>query len=308
MFWDTRLEKYVAYPRLWNPDRVVGRSESETFGDFPVPEINFRCDDDDPDNVDVYTSAAVQYPFAADAYFMFPAIYHHEAVGNKGPLNIQFAASRDGVQWERYDRDDHIVRGFDVNGNPTDDWQEGQLYAGYGLTRHGDEISLYYNAKPVKHGYWESGSVGGIMTRAIYRLDGFTSVDAGAQVGEFTTPPLTYEGSRLLLNTVIAESGALAVEILDSQGDPIPGFTLAEADPLSGDSVAMNVTWNGGNDLASLNGQPIQLRFVMKDVKLYAFQFVPEPTTTAGIFTVIAIGGVAFGTRRFRSVVKETLK
>ena len=38
---------------------------------------------------------------------------------------------------------------------------------------------------------------------------------------------------------------------------------------------ASDLTWKGASDLSALAGKPISLRFVMRDAKLYAFQFVP---------------------------------
>ena len=37
----------------------------------------FGYDERDPSPSDHYTSAVVQYPWAADAYFMFPSAYLH---------------------------------------------------------------------------------------------------------------------------------------------------------------------------------------------------------------------------------------
>jgi hypothetical protein len=34
------------------------------------------------------------------------------------------------------------------------------------------------------------------------------------------------------------------------------------------------VTWKGHADIGALASQPVRLRFVMRGVKLYAFQFV----------------------------------
>ena len=287
MFWDTRLEEYVVMPRLNLPrvppypvgKRAVGRSESSTLEGFSVsdpPVTVFQADAGDAVNLDFYTSATIEYPYAEDAYFMFPAAYYLTDIQtNDGPINIQFAASRDGRQWERYDRDDHIIAGFDMNGNPTNDWESGTMYAGYGLTRDGDELSLYYTAYDVTHGEWvQAGYLGGTMTRAKYRLDGFTSMDADASGGQFTTPPLLFSGNQLRLNVDVAAGGSLQVELRDESDMPIPGFAISDADTITGDSVAMNVTWNGSADLSSLIGQEVKLHFDMADVKLYAFQFV----------------------------------
>ena len=102
-----------------------------------------------------------------------PAAYHHLAAsGNDGLLDIQFALSRDGVRWERPDRKPVIRLGL------KGEWNDSSLYAGYGLTRHGDELSLYYTGENVSHYGDDKGSYCGVISRAIYRLDGFVSADA----------------------------------------------------------------------------------------------------------------------------------
>ena len=56
--------------------------------------------------LDYYTSTVTKYPWAQDAYFMFPQAYFHYLPGqlaefakecpvNAGPLDTRFAASRD---------------------------------------------------------------------------------------------------------------------------------------------------------------------------------------------------------------------
>lgn len=65
------------------------------------------------------------------------------------------------------------------------------------------------------------------------------------------------------------------MELRDQSNTPIPGFTISDADTITGDSVAKNLTWNGSRDLSSLIGQDVKLHFDMVDIKLYAFQFVP---------------------------------
>lgn len=272
IFWDRRLEKYVAYPRINTPNplatgpksikiiRTVGRTESSTFGNFPKPEIVFAADKDDPANVDFYTSAAIQYPFAADAYFMFPAAYYYSG---DGPLDIQFAASRDSVRWLRPDR------------RPIIRLASGQkcLYAGDGLSRHNDELSLYYTSFPMEHGKIDTVTRVGTITRAIYRLDGFMSVDASYSGGEFTTPPLIFSGDRLEINFDGSAGGQVRVEIRDAEDRPIGGYREAECVLITGASVARLVHWQGKTDVTALKGKPVRLRFVMRDTKLYAFQF-----------------------------------
>ena len=69
--------------------------------------------------------------------------------------------------------------------------------------------------------------------------------------------------------------GTVRVEIQDEAGEPHEGFTAAEADEINGNYVRVPVTWDGNGDVGPLAGKPIRLRFVMRDAKLYSFQFLP---------------------------------
>ena len=62
------------------------------------------------------------------------------------------------------------------------------------------------------------------------------------------------------------------------EGHPLPGFEMDAADAVLGNGVSKPVTWHGpddrrSGDVSAAAGRPVRLRFVMRDVKLYAFQF-----------------------------------
>ncbi len=63
------------------------------------------------------------------------------------------------------------------------------------------------------------------------------------------------------------------MEILDEQGNSIPGYTLedsrAQADA---NSVRFEPTWKNRANLAPLKGKTVSLRFVLRNARLYAFQ------------------------------------
>ncbi len=268
VFWDTRLKKYVAFPRLFNGKigRAVGRCEADTFAGIPNclnPKIVMARNPGE--TAQYYTSAAVQYPYATDAYFAFPAMLESES----GAVYLGFAASRDGIKWNRFDRKPLIDTGFDQTGKPIPR-DKGSIYAGYGLTRKGDEISFYYTTLNCLHVMPPPGT--GIITRAKYRLDGFTSVDATEQAGHFTTPVLLFEGDGLEINFDGSKGGWVKVEILDAKGKPLAGHGPNKADRLTGDSVRMPVTWSGKGNSSPLRGRAVKLRFTIKQGKLYAFQ------------------------------------
>ncbi len=62
--------------------RAIARSESEDFENFPEPEKILEPDFEHPEDKDLwggelYDSAAIKYPFAQEAYFIFTAAFHH---------------------------------------------------------------------------------------------------------------------------------------------------------------------------------------------------------------------------------------
>ncbi len=64
--------------------------------------------------------------------------------------------------------------------------------------------------------------------------------------------------------------GKLEVELLDSRGQPIKGFTREDCTPVRGDHQEVQVKWKGG-DVAPEGGR--QARFYLKRVFLYGFEF-----------------------------------
>ena len=68
--------------------------------------------------------------------------------------------------------------------------------------------------------------------------------------------------------------GWLKVELLDEELNPVNGFTERDADFIWGNDICKTVTWNGMADLSVLKGKNLRLKFIGKNLKLYAFQFI----------------------------------
>jgi hypothetical protein len=270
-FWDERIKKYVAYVRLWNPMRTVGRSESDDFAHFPPAQEVMRYDDQDPPDTDLYNNAAIKYPYAADAYLAFPSRYYHKP----DTLDAQLAVSRDGISWTRPDRTPFIPLGKEG------EFDSMTIYASVGLLRRGDELWMYYNGGNVGHNVNDPKRVkyGRVTSRAVLRLDGYMSVDTTETGGEFTTPPIIFSGDHLELNIDTGMRGVCAVELRDEAGKPIKAFNAERCDVIQANSTAHEVTWRKSASLSQFAGKPIRLRFIMKDCKLYAFQFAKAHRT-----------------------------
>jgi hypothetical protein len=310
IFWDDRIGKYVAYMRrnLFQPGfrgRSVARSESDHLGGFQEVQespIVFGPDDRDPKLggrpvVDYYTSGVIKYPWAQDAYFMFPQTYFCYPPGqlaefppeqghpaNAGPLDTGFAASRDGIRWERYDRRPFLRLGL----RGEFDSMTARIFYGLVPSADGRELYLYYVGSDHLHGWNRDDrnrrllrAAGlaptqdvSLISRLVLRRDGFVSASAAAVGGEFTTPLLKFSGRELVLNVDTSATGFVRCELLDRNRKPLPGFALEDCDLIhTANELDRVVKWRGRSDVSAVAGKPVRLRVVFSNTDLYAFQF-----------------------------------
>ena len=270
-FWDMAREEYVAYTRgvagegnFKNGVRWIRRSTSKDFRSWtPLEPI----DPGDTPFEHLYTNACVQYERAPGMYLMFPARFvpEREPIPDweygSGVNDIVFMSSRDGIHFDRSFMEAFVRPGLD-EGN----WHERGIYMERGILHTSpEELSLYSMAN------WRLPSVH--IRRFSLRTDGFVSVRAGYAGGEFVTRPLTFTGEVLRLNFSTSAVGFVRVEIQDIEGRPQSGFGLDACPEIFGDAIDGAVEWAGDGDLRSLVGQPVRLRFVLKDADLFAFRF-----------------------------------
>ena len=200
--------------------------------------------------------------------------------GVEGPIEIQLAASRDLVNWERHFRTACVPRGA------VGEWDSGLFYTASQAIRHNDEIWLYYSASnfthgdPSLHGEEPAQSKTGKTSRiglVKWKLDRFVSADAGSDGGVLTTEPFTHAGSHLELNARVHPGGSIRAQFLDAAGRPTEGAELSS--PCTGDSLRSRVRWGKNPEIVGrLRGKPVSLRFHLRSAELYSFAFRSEPT------------------------------
>ena len=246
--------------------RAIRRSDSSDFRSWSEPKMVVRPDEGDPVDLYLYTNAAVNYYRASRAFFMFPMILYPERSYPGAPLpgtsEIQFATSRDGIQWQRSFRYPLIKPGLDE-----DNWVDRNPIMGHGVVPTGpSEISMYYSE------FLRSSN--SRIRRYTWRKDGFVSVKGPYKGwGEFTTPVIRFKGQRLELNYSTAGGGALQVELQDEDGNPLPAFRMEDCPEILGDKIEGIVRWRLGENVSALEGQPIRLRVRLQNADLYAFRF-----------------------------------
>ena len=107
---------------------------------------------------------------------------------------------------------------------------------------------------------------------ATLRLDGFVSLAADEIEGTVVTRPFKLEGDKLMVN-VDARDGTVSVEVLDEAGQPLSGFSAAEIVPATRlDELRWQPYWKKHTDLSTIRGKIVQLKFQLRDAKLYSFQ------------------------------------
>ncbi len=243
--------------------------------------------------VDYYGATVFKYPDANGAYFMLAHAnwdwydrdkvvttvrddldaVREETQSIYGPsrFDARLSVSRDGVNFQRCGG----RRPF-MSPGPEGSFPSRMIWAMPNPIRIGDELWIYYSGMNRDHNGIVDPAAGGYLTgigRAILRLDGFVSADADYKGGEIVTPIIRFEGSRLELNVDTGGGGSVRVELQDAHRNPLEGYTENDASFVCGNSVRMPVCWGNSRDVSELAGKPIRIRFVLRDCKLYAFQF-----------------------------------
>jgi len=277
-FWSQEEQQYVLYFRTWTgPDysglRTIGRTTSKDFIHWSEPQ---RMDFGPTPMEHLYTNQTSPYFRAPHVYISIAArfmpgrqvISEEQAEQlNVNPeyfrdcSDVVMMSSRGG---NKYDRT--FMEGFIKPGIGLQNWVSRSNYPALNVVQTGPkEMSLYVshdNAQPTKH-----------LRRYSMRLDGFASLNAPYSGGEMITKLLTFKGKELQLNFATSAAGYIKVEILNKNGNKISGFELENAIEVIGNEIEKTVTWKGNPDLEKLNGKPVRLRFVMKDVDLYSIRF-----------------------------------
>ena len=305
-FWNTERRRYVCFHRALRggPDSLeppsheastkdVMTATSTDFLNWTEPEwLTYSPERWTPFStkktrfspfVQFYTNQIQPYHRAPHIYLGFPTRY----MAGRGKLtdlnkrlseNVEyfgadytdggFMTSRDGHRFEFWD--EAFIRPGEKK---KDRWVYCDNFQALGIIETKSdtegaphELSIYVNEN-----FWRQCR----LRRYTLRLDGFVSANAPLSGGEVITKPCKMSGSRLTLNMATSAAGSIQVEIQTASGKPIEGFALADCPELFGDEIERVVKWSKGNDVSRLAGQPIRLRFVIKDADLYSFQFRP---------------------------------
>ena len=181
---------------------------------------------------------------ARDQQFYYLSQQQHESwrVGFLGhyrvaaqTMDAEFTYSRDGLQWHRPLRGPWLPRG--PQGSP----DSTMVYMPGPFLEKGDDWVALYTAAKFTHGREAKAGKFSVLGLRIpkRRLAGLRSSDQ--LTARICTQPFIPHVPRLLLDADI--QGTLRSELCDAFGRPLPGFTLADSVPLTGDSASHELHW-----------------------------------------------------------------
>lgn len=205
-------------------------------------------------------------------------------------IDLQFAASRDGINWWRPERRPVVAN------TPLGEYGGGMIWPMRQPVRDGDQLHVYYAGTEGLHGdLYNTASSGPRVLRArgeilsrqsftyggdysalcrsswtIDRLWALAPCHGGYTEGVATTTSKSLGGKRLLVNATSRPGGRLRVELLDRDRRPLPGFTAEDCEAVSGDHHRLAVTWKGG---ARAPAEATRARILLKRAFLYGMDW-----------------------------------
>lgn len=260
---------YVAYLRgHLERRRLVRRAESTDFRQLNPTRLCLIPDPLDGVDDDFYNSCYCPYP-GRQLYLMFFSVYHRI----ESTLDIQLAVSHDSHAWVRPDRRPII----DLGNEAGEDFS--CLYASPNLVAlDSGEWRLPFSGHYRHHDFLERGASYPMDTElrwASWQEDRLVGLEAEAD-GFVTLVERPCLGREMHLNYRTAPDGCIKVELVESPGTPpqeVPafdGFSLDEAETLTGDELCRVVRWNGKSDLSALKGRQVSVRLHLHKAKVFS--------------------------------------
>jgi len=183
-------------------------------------------------------------------------LYFIDGSDFNGGGDLQLTFSHDAKQWHRHPERQTLIA--PSNAAP-------ELFPTYiqlsPPLELGDEMWMYYAEANGAHPIAPFEKAVSQIRAAVWRQDGFVSLDAEGK-GNLTTQPLLFAGKQLRVNC----EGAVTIACLDEHGTPLKKI---KPQTLKGNSVSQSVAW----DLSKHTGKPIRLRFDLEKGRLWSFRF-----------------------------------
>jgi DNA-binding FadR family transcriptional regulator len=271
------IDRVAAYFRVRlrvRPRRTLARAESLDLIHWTGHKVILEADERDPPDAEMYGMTPFRYGNLILAFLWV-------ATDKATKIEVQLACSRDGLTWERVgDRQPFLPRG------PEGAFDAGVVARTTAPVVVGNEVWFYYmgaQSPPVEPQEITPG-----ICLATLTMDRFVSLDAAEEEGVLITKPIMVaDQTKLLLNAVVNPGGYVLVELLDGRGSVIEGFGRDDAIPFEGNAVFHPVCWRDRKDLSELEDQVLQLRFLLREARVYAFRLCQDDAATPDLAAIV---------------------
>lgn len=273
-YWDAHTLHYREYHRSFvNGIRAIMTSTSSDFIHWTKPVLLTYQEGIPMQHL--YTNAVQPYGRAPHLFIGFPTRYLPEEGQRVEPTLM---TSRDGLLFHRW------LEPVVPESAPKDRGGNRSNYMAWGLVEipgRPNHLSVY-----ATEAYYTGPD--SRVRRFEYRKDGFVSLRGDAQGGLINTKlfKLGPQAGRLTLNYSANQGGQVRVGLYQPNGTAIPGHSLSECQPLTGDQLNQTVMWKSiiGNNVGkaitdisrvSRKYPAVRLRFELKNADLFSLQFQP---------------------------------
>ena len=275
--WNERGGFFQIHTRPVHVDRRVAVVTTTDFEHFTPAVTVLQPDVLDPPGTEIYSMPADPYE---DMFIGLPHLFSTDLfdegrrVKMGGRMETHLSYSYNGLNWYRTPRVPFI---------PTREYGElggGQNYGVEMLRTREDKLLFLTYGSLGDHYAFPDMQKAGISTRGAYglmlydmRLDGFCSFKTRGKDGLLRTKSIIPQSGEMSLNVRTNKHTALRVQLLDGEtGEPIPGYTLEEAVPITGDQLFVKPVWKNRKEIAELVGRPIRVEIMMREAEIFAIR------------------------------------
>ncbi len=264
--WNDVRQRYLLYSRPTFCDRRICWFETADWRSFSPATLALHADALDAPLAQLYGMCVVPY---AGVYLGLLWVYgcpknersSYPHLYWGGKMHCQLAYSLNSTNWTRGLRDPFIPNG--EPGSPT----AGIVQPSRMVTLDDGSLRFYADASTREHGHCDPAD--GYLVAYALRRDGFVFLESAGGPARVDTRTLLWYGGETELN-VAATGGEIRMQITEPSGQPINGYTFADAVPFSGDDTAWTPQWKNGRCLAALAGRPVRLEIELTNARLYA--------------------------------------
>ena len=183
--------------------------------------------------------------------------------GGTGKMPAELVWSAGGLEWNR----PFVEHDFMTLNEDSGAFDAGCLWTSATPIHLETTSRFYYGAYPDWNADLNASTTGiGMMTIPKDRWIGLTPVD---EVGQLTLNPLHLDRDTRITINADASGGDIRLELLDSSGYRVKGFSRDQAEPLVGDRLRHLVGWND-NPIRMLPPGPYMIRIHLRKATLYA--------------------------------------